>query len=147
MFDDFWYDLRRLDGITVVLVATMVACVFCVAFVVLIAVDQVWVGKPTYFTAEIVDGRYKPDDTQTNVSPVIGVGSGGQVVSGVAVSSSGSGEEFNIMIRDFRDREVYTVEVTATVYYNYAIGDQVSMAERKGKIFGQLKRDVVTQKP
>jgi hypothetical protein len=142
LINEIRYQLGLLDCMSCTLVGMMLLCVLGGVFVICLAIDTVWVGEAISYPAEVVDGHYKPDDRESSVSPVVGVGTNGQMVSGVAVSSSGSDEEFMIMVRDSRDGEVYAIEVTPTIYYNYAIGDTVRVYEAFGKIFGQVKHTV-----
>jgi hypothetical protein len=143
MFKYLWEDIKDGDLMSIAIAVLMLAVVAMFVFLFAFALDFVIVGEPTYFKAEVVDGLYQPDTTQTNVSPVIGIGSNGQMVSGVAVSSSGSPESFTLMIRDYRTLEIYAIEVTPTVYYTVFIGDVVQIEEKLGKILGQPHRTVL----
>lgn len=143
MLSDLWWDLRHGDYMAWVTAILLVAVVLLVCFLLIWGIDQVWLGEPTFYQAEIVDGIYKPDTRETNVMPVIGSDSKGNLTTGVIVANSGSSEKFTLMVRDYRTYEVYAVDVNPTIYYSSAIGDVVRMAESKGKILGSLNRKVI----
>ena len=107
----------------------------------LVLVDQVWLSEPIYYTAEVKDGLFKPNTFNTTVNPIIN--SNGNL--GIAVVTSGSDESFNIVVKDLRNGEIYSIETTAEVLYNLSIDDHIKVAEQFGKIFGTIKRSVVTQ--
>jgi hypothetical protein len=143
MFEDMFYDLKQ--GDTCLAWLTMILMLILLALIIigiLFGVDNVWVGEPTYYTATIVDGAYKPDTRETNVMPVVGLDSNGNITTAMVIRSSGSSEEYKLMVRDLRTLEVYGVEVDATTYYDTAIGDTIRLSESFGKIFGSTVRRV-----
>ena len=143
MFEDFWYDLKDGDGMTILLAVLMIAMLLVFGFLTLFVLDYIIVDEPTYYPAVIVDGIYQPDTRETNAVPVTGINSSGGVTTGMAVVSSGSSEDFILMIKDSRDGEIYSISVSPTIYYNVVVGDKVRVEEKLGKIFGQAHRTVL----